>query len=156
MCMHAKPLQWCPTICNPMDCSLPGSTVHGILQARILEWVAIPDNYNCTKCPFSFFNGDHVKQNWLELLCYRHRPITVFHTSSTIALPQIWKKFDKSFLKFDNNPKSSCGTTSNERWSWKKLFYSINNLNQISNSWSKGKSEFLSILSRENITQSFS
>jgi len=30
-----------PTLYNPMDCSLPGSSVHGILQARILEWVAI-------------------------------------------------------------------------------------------------------------------
>ena len=30
------------TPCNPMDCSLPGSSVHGIVQARILEWVAIP------------------------------------------------------------------------------------------------------------------
>ena len=29
------------TLCNPMDCSLPDSSVHGILQARILEWVAI-------------------------------------------------------------------------------------------------------------------
>ena len=34
--------QSCLTLCNPMDCSLPGSSVHGILQARILEWVAIP------------------------------------------------------------------------------------------------------------------
>ena len=33
--------QLCPTLCNPMDCSLPGSSVHGIFQARILEWVAI-------------------------------------------------------------------------------------------------------------------
>ena len=33
--------QSCPTLCDPMDCSLPGSTVLGILQARILEWVAI-------------------------------------------------------------------------------------------------------------------
>ena len=31
----------CPTLCNPVDCSLPGSSVHGILQARVLEWVAI-------------------------------------------------------------------------------------------------------------------
>ena len=37
----AKPLQSCPTLCNPMDCSLPGSSVHGIFQARVLEWVAI-------------------------------------------------------------------------------------------------------------------
>ena len=31
----------CPALCNPMDCSPPGSSVHGILQARMLEWVAI-------------------------------------------------------------------------------------------------------------------
>ena len=37
----AKSLQSCPTLCNPMDCSPLGSSVHGILQARILEWVAI-------------------------------------------------------------------------------------------------------------------
>ena len=41
-CMHAKLLQSCLTLCNPMDCSLPGSSVHGILQARILEWVVMP------------------------------------------------------------------------------------------------------------------
>ena len=33
--------QSCPTLCNPVDCSLPGSSVHGIFQVRILEWVAI-------------------------------------------------------------------------------------------------------------------
>ena len=33
--------QSCPTLCNPVDYSLPGSSVHGILQARVLEWVAI-------------------------------------------------------------------------------------------------------------------
>ena len=40
-CMHAKTLQSCPTLRDPMDCSLPGSSVHGILQARIPEWIAI-------------------------------------------------------------------------------------------------------------------
>ena len=34
--------QYCLTLCDLMDCSPPGSSVHGILQARILEWVAIP------------------------------------------------------------------------------------------------------------------
>ena len=33
--------QSCPILCNPMDCSLPGSSVHGIFQARTLEWTAI-------------------------------------------------------------------------------------------------------------------
>ena len=38
--------QWCPTLCNPTDCSLPGSSVCGILQARILKEVAIPFSRN--------------------------------------------------------------------------------------------------------------
>ena len=33
--------QLCPTLCDPMDCSLPGSSLHGIFQARVVEWVAI-------------------------------------------------------------------------------------------------------------------
>ena len=37
----AKSLQSCPTLCDPIDGSPPGSPVHGILQARTLEWVAI-------------------------------------------------------------------------------------------------------------------
>ena len=49
-----KSLQSCPTLCDPMDCSLPGSSVHGIFQARVLEWGAIafsklaqlPSKYN--------------------------------------------------------------------------------------------------------------
>ena len=40
-CVRAISLQSCPTLCNPMDCSPPGFSVHGILQARILEWVAM-------------------------------------------------------------------------------------------------------------------
>ena len=40
----AKLLQSCPTLQDPMDCSPPGSSVHGILQARILEWVAMPSS----------------------------------------------------------------------------------------------------------------
>ena len=37
----AKSLQSCLTLCDPMDCSLTGSSIHGIFQARVLEWVAI-------------------------------------------------------------------------------------------------------------------
>ena len=40
--MPAKSLQSCPTLWDPLDSSLPGSCVHGILQARILKWVAMP------------------------------------------------------------------------------------------------------------------
>ena len=44
MTLHAKSLQLCPTLGDPMDCSPPGSSVRGILQARILEWVAMPSS----------------------------------------------------------------------------------------------------------------
>ena len=58
MCLHAMSLQSCLTLCNPVDHSLPGSSVHGILQARILEWVAIPSSresswprdWTCVSC----------------------------------------------------------------------------------------------------------
>ena len=43
-CPRAKSLQPYLTLCNPMDCSPPGSSLHGILQARILEWVAMPSS----------------------------------------------------------------------------------------------------------------
>ena len=57
-CMHAKSLQSCQILCKPMDCSPPGSSVHGILQERILKWVAIPSsressrfrNQTCISC----------------------------------------------------------------------------------------------------------
>ena len=38
---ESEAAQSCPTLCNPMDCSLPGSSILGIFQARVLEWVAI-------------------------------------------------------------------------------------------------------------------
>jgi len=44
VCVPAKLLQSCPMLCDPMDCSPPGSSVHGILQARTLEWVAMPSS----------------------------------------------------------------------------------------------------------------
>ena len=52
--------QLCPTLCEPIDCSTPGSSVHGIFQARVLEWVAIafcpsptPQVYS-NSCPLSW------------------------------------------------------------------------------------------------------
>ena len=45
MCVcSAKSLQSCPTLCNPVVCSPPGSSVHGILKARTLEWLPCPSS----------------------------------------------------------------------------------------------------------------
>ena len=49
---------WCPTLCDPKNCSPPGSSVHGILQARILEWVAIP-----------FSRGSSLPRDWTWVSC---------------------------------------------------------------------------------------
>ena len=43
-CAHARPLQSCLAFCDPVGCSPPSSSVHGILQARILEWITMPSS----------------------------------------------------------------------------------------------------------------
>ena len=53
---EAQSLQSCPTLCDPMDCSPPGSSVHGILLVRILEWVAI-----------SFCGGSSWPRDWTRV-----------------------------------------------------------------------------------------
>ena len=58
VCVCAQSLQLCPTLCNPMDHSPVGSSVHGILQARILEWVAI-----------SFSRGSSWPRDWTHVSC---------------------------------------------------------------------------------------
>ena len=55
--------QLCPTLCDPMDCSSPGFSVHGILQARILAWVAVFDTSLCQKTSVSL-----IKENVFHLL----------------------------------------------------------------------------------------
>ena len=57
-CMSAQSLQSCLTLWNPMNCSPPGSSVHGILQARILEWAAIPSS-----------KGSSQPRDWTHVSC---------------------------------------------------------------------------------------
>ena len=64
----AKSLQLCPTLCDPIDGSPPGSSVHGILQAIILEWVAISfsiwNPYKLEKCDILFISGNLKVRFW--------------------------------------------------------------------------------------------
>ena len=48
-CVHAQSLQSCPTLCYPMDCSPPGSSLHGISQGRIMKWVVMPSSRRSTQ-----------------------------------------------------------------------------------------------------------
>ena len=58
LCVYVLVSQSCLTLCDSMDCSPPGSSVHGILQARILEWVAIP-----------FSRGSSWPMDWTQVFC---------------------------------------------------------------------------------------
>ena len=68
--------QSCPTLCNPMDCSLSGSSVHRIFQARILEWVAI-----------SFSRRSSQPRDWTQVSCIVGRCFTVWATRDTAEPP---------------------------------------------------------------------
>ena len=65
--------QSCLTICDPMDCSLPGSSVHGILQARILKWVAI-----------SFCRGSSQVRDRTQVSCFVGRRFTIWATREVL------------------------------------------------------------------------
>ena len=74
---EVKVTQSCPTFCDPMDCSLPGSSVHEILQARILEWVAVP-----------FSRGSSKPRDWTQVSCTAGGFFTVWTTRKAHPWPQ--------------------------------------------------------------------
>ena len=67
----AKSLQSCLTLCNPMDCSLPGSSVHGIFQARVLEWgaIAFSERYHYIPLNEAAFKQRYFKWGTLATSC---------------------------------------------------------------------------------------
>ena len=87
MCPCAKLLHLCVILCNSMDCSLPGSSVHGILQARILECVAMPSSrgssrprdWTCVSCTVGI--GRRILCHWATWEAL-HSPCFVSNLSS--------------------------------------------------------------------------
>ena len=78
-----KVAQSCPSLWDPMACSLPGSFVHGILPARILEWVAIPWSRGSSQ-PIPWSSGSSQPRDWTQVSCTAGR----FYTWATReALP---------------------------------------------------------------------
>ena len=73
--MEVLVAQWCPTLCDPMDCSPPGSSVHGILQARILEWVVI-----------SFSRGSSQPRDGTQVSCIAGRFFTIWATREALLV----------------------------------------------------------------------
>ena len=74
-CVHAKLLHLYLTLHNPMDCNLPGSSVHGLLQARTLEWVAISSS-----------RGSLQHRNQTLVLCLLHWQAVLYHYARRAAV----------------------------------------------------------------------
>ena len=75
--------QSCQTLCEPLDCSLPGSTIHGIFQARVLAWAAI-----------SFSRGSSWPRDWTQVSHIASRHFTIWAAKC---------KFPKKVLKGELN-----------------------------------------------------
>ena len=97
---ESKVTQSCPTLCDPMDCSLPGSSIHGIFQARILEWIAI-----------SFSRRSFWPRDWTQVPCIVGRRFTVWATREVAEWRQQPKKyilmcFDECIYLYNHYHKS--------------------------------------------------
>ena len=85
--------QSCPTFCNPVDCSLPGFSVHGILRARILEWVTI-----------SFSRGSSQPRDWTWVSCIGGRRFNLWATREASAYLEL-TKYEKGGNSYKENKK---------------------------------------------------
>ena len=83
---------------RPMDCSMPGASVHGIIQARILEWVAMP-----------FFRRSSQPRDWTQVSCIVGGFFTVWATKEA-RLAAKYLLFNISFMKYN------CLTYVSQRW----------------------------------------
>ena len=96
--------QLCPTVCDTMDCSPLGSSVHGILQARILEGVAIP-----------FSTGSSRPRDWTHVSCTAGRFFTVWAIRVSIDVISKTKRASQVALVIKNPPANS-GDTGHASW----------------------------------------
>ena len=106
--------QSCPTLCDPVDYSLPGSSIYGILQARILEWIAVP-----------LSRASSWPRDWTQVSCIAGRFFTIWATGKILTnLDSILKSRDITLLtkvhlvKTMVFPVVMCGC---ESWTIKKV-----------------------------------
>ena len=107
--------QSCPTLCDPMDCSLSGSSIHRIFQARILEWVAISFSYlkwitnkdllyttwNTAQCNVATWMRRQSGEEWIHVHVWLS-PFAIHLKLSQNCLSAIPQYKIKSFLKSFN------------------------------------------------------
>ena len=82
---ESEAAQSCPTLCNPMDCSPPSSSVHGIFQAILLEWIAI-----------SFSRGSSRPRDQTQVSCIVDGRFTVWDTR------EVLREYKTRIIEFGN------------------------------------------------------
>ena len=99
---ESEDAQLCLTLCDPMDCRLPGSSVHGIFQARVLEWVTI-----------SFSRESSRPRDQTCVSCIAGRRFTIWATRE--ALTTRWKRRNRKKRREDDKRKKQGGRRPRER-----------------------------------------
>ena len=112
-----------PTLCDPIDCSLPGSSVHGIFQVIVLEWIAI-----------SFLRGSSQPRDQTRVSCNVGRRFTIWATREVLLWPnyfanvmKTWKIISSSLFLFRNPEDFSNSLVALNAWvlRWQELYYLI-------------------------------
>ena len=106
--------QSCPTLCNPMNCSSPDSSVHGILQVRILEWVAIP-----------LSKGSSRTKDWTQVSHIADRFFTI---SEPPGRPQMQRRLSPILHRDNSKARCKGNSKSNMKSSFSKKNKSLNKL----------------------------
>ena len=113
-CTHAQSLHSCPTLGDPVECSPPGSSVHGILQARIMKWVAMPSSRGSSR-PMDWTHISHVS-------CISRRVLYTSTTWEALLLLLLLSRFSR--VRLCATPETaahqallSLGFSRQEHWS---------------------------------------
>ena len=99
--VSVKVTQLCLTLCDPMDCGLPGYSVHGILQTRVLKWVAIPFSkgssqfkdwtwVSCNAGGFFFNHLSHQRNSFIYLDIVKYNPENSGVVSQSQTVSKLW------------------------------------------------------------------
>ena len=109
---EVKVTQSCPTLCDPMDCGPPGSSVHGILQARIQGWVAVP-----------FSRGSSQPRDGIQISCIAGGVFTIWATREAplVVLVIIYCNAKLFCPLCNSNSESLLPFTMQHDTSWTKL-----------------------------------
>ena len=137
-CVRARSLQSCPTPCDPLDCSPPGSSVHGIFQARILEWVVVPSSRRTSRSRIKHVSamsaaltgGFFTTRGTWETHLYVHLYVyTLFILTCTFILPHglgFYYPGSECLGEGNGNPlQYSCLENSVDRGAWWAAVYGV-------------------------------